>query len=131
MKPFTKFLALLTSSLLLGSVALAQPDEAMAPVRAFVSGRGLVLVTRAAWLTAEISFPGQDLASITLGPSFDGARWLLPQGADGQRLELAWVGPDGVGSTLSMPLEASSALIGSGGLPVSDELTEDPAVVAP
>ena len=104
------FLGVLVAVSLAAPRAQAQPSEALAPVRAFGSGHELLVITQASWMTAELCFPGQQLAPVSLGPSFPGARWHLEEGGDGATLELAWVSPGGAGVTLSLPIERSATL---------------------
>jgi len=98
----------LLSLVLAMPTALAVPLEPAPPVRAFHLDGGILLVTQTSWLTAELTFPGQGLSAVELGPSYPGARWWLEADGLGAMLELAWVRPSGAGSTLSLSIENSA-----------------------
>jgi len=97
------------SMILAMPTARAVPLEPASPVRAFQLDGGILLVTQTSWLTAELSFPGQGLSAVELGPSYPGARWWFEADALGSMIELAWVRPSGAGSTLSLSVENSAA----------------------
>jgi hypothetical protein len=104
-RPVTLSGCVLTALLLCRAPALAAEPALGAPVLALRTAVGLVLITEVEWLLAEVGFPGQGIAPVTLGPSFAGAHWSIEGGNEGERLELAWVSPGGSGGTLSLPID--------------------------
>ncbi len=86
------------------TVARADPQFPEPPVRASLGEQELYLETDAVWMTAELSVPGWEQGPVVLGPSFPGARWVLPFDGSGDNLQLTWVAPDGAGVSLSLPL---------------------------